>query len=160
VAVRRAVEGFLDFMGKMGLTLRGDPPRKIVVTGREWGAAIDDVALSIREIPRDEPEQLASVSAVMKNNGQKQIPLVVPGWMHFYQIEIEAPLTKYGRALLRPERQTENLEITLGPGDATETDLPVGSLYELRRPKEYKIRVSCKLPDGAVLHSNELLIRP
>ena len=55
-------------MGKMGLTLRGDPPRKIVVTGREWGAAVDGVAISIREIPRDEPEQLASVSAVMKNS--------------------------------------------------------------------------------------------
>ncbi|HWE50901.1 MAG TPA: hypothetical protein VG273_13995 [Bryobacteraceae bacterium] len=160
MAVKKAVGGFLDFMGKMGLTLRGDPPRKIEITGREWGPAVEGVALSIREIPREDPEELASVSAVMRNTGQKEIPLVVPGWMHFYQIEVEAPLTKYGRALLRPERQTEKIEITLGPGDATETDLPVGSLYELRRPKEYTVRVSCTLPDGSVLHSNELIIRP
>ena len=146
-------------MGRMGLTLRGDPPRKIDMTGRIWGAPVNGIALSIREIAREDPEQLASVSAVMKNSGEKQIPLVIPGWLHFFKIHIEAPATRYGRALLRPERQTERLEITLGPGDATETDLPVGSLYELRRGKEYKVRVSCLLPGDLVLESNELVIR-
>jgi hypothetical protein len=160
VAVRQAVEGFLDFMGRMGLTLRGDPPRKIDMTGRIWGQPVDGVALSIREIPKEDPEQLASVSAVMRNSGEKQIPLTIPGWLHFYKIDVAAQPTSYGRALLRPERQSERLAITLGPGDATETDLPVGSIFELRRGKEYKVRVSCQLPGDALLQSNEIVIRP
>lgn len=146
-------------MGRMGLTLRGDPPRKIDMTGREWGEPVHGLALSIREIPKEDPEQLASVSAVMRNSGEKEIPLVVPGWLYFYKIDVAAPLTKYGGALLKPERQTERIEIKLGPGDATETDLPVGSLYALSRGKEYKVRVSCQLPDNTVLHSNEIVLR-
>jgi hypothetical protein len=160
VAVRKVVGGILDFMGRMGLALRGDPPRKIDMTGRHWGQPVNGIALSIREIPREDPAQLASISTVMKNGAEKKLPLAIPGWLHFYTIEVAAPLSPYGRALLRPERQTERLEITLGPGDATETDLPLGSLYEIRRPKEYKVRVSCRLPDDTVLHSNEIEIRP
>ena len=147
-------------MGRMGLTLRGDPPRKIDMAGREWGPAVGGLALSIREIRKEDPAQLASISAVMKNSGAEEIPLVIPGWLHFYQINVEAQPTSYGRALLRPERKTERLDITLGAGDATETDLPVGSLYELRRGMGYKVRVSCQLPGGTVLQSNEIVIRP
>jgi hypothetical protein len=147
-------------MGRMGLTLRGDPPRKIDMTGREWGEQVNGIALSIREIPREDPEQLASVSAVLRNSGEKEIPLIVPGWLHFYKIDVAAPLTRYGSALLKPERQTERLEVKLGPGDATETDLPVGSLFTLSGGKGYKVRVSCQLPDGAMLNSNEITIRP
>jgi hypothetical protein len=158
VAVK-VIEGLLDFLGKMGLTLRGDPPRKIDVTHREWGEPADGVVLSIREIPRDEPEQLFSVSAVMKNSGQKQIPLEIPGWLYFYQIEIEATPTPYGRSLLRPKHHKEPLRISLGPGDATETDIPIGSIYELRPGNEYKLKVTCRLPEDILLTSNELTIR-
>jgi hypothetical protein len=146
-------------MARMGLALRGDPPRSIDVTHREWGEPVDGVALSIREIPREDPEQLVSVSAVMKNSGQKQIPLTIPGWLYFYQIEIDAPTTPYGRSLLNPKHRKEPLEILLGPGDATETDLPVGSIFELRPGKNYPMRVTSRLPDGALLRSNELSIR-
>jgi hypothetical protein len=51
------------------------------------------------------------------------------------------------------------MEVTLGPGDAIETDLPVATLYNMRAPGEYKIRVSCRLPDGTMLRSNEITIR-
>ena len=78
----------MDFLAKMGLTLRGDPPRAIDITNREWGPPVDGIALSIREIPRQDPKELPSVSAVMKNGGQKQIPLSIPGWLYFYQMEI------------------------------------------------------------------------
>ena len=147
-------------MGKMGLTLRGDPPRTIDVTNREWGEPVDGVVLSIRESLREDPEELVSVSAVMKNGGEKQIPLSVPGWLYFYQIEIDAPATPYGASLLRPKHRQEPLQINLGPGDATETDLPIGSIFSLQRRKEYKLRVSCRLPGDTVLRSNELTIRP
>jgi hypothetical protein len=152
--------GFIDFLAKMGLILRGDPPRSIDMTAREWGQPVGCVALSIREIKREDPEQLPSVSAVMKNSGHEKIPLTIPGWLNFYKMEVAAPLTAYGRALLAPGRRAEKIDITLGPGDATETDLPVGSVYEIRGPKEYKVRVSCQLQAGAILQSNEITIRP
>jgi len=148
----------MDFLAKMGLTLRGDPPRAIDITNREWGPPVDGIALSIREIARQDPEELPSVSAVMKNGGQKQIPLSIPGWLYFYNIEIEAPTTPYGGSLLRPKHQTEPLKLTLGPGDATETDLPIGSIFKLQTGRDYKLRVSCQLPGDIVLHSNELTI--
>jgi hypothetical protein len=151
---------FVDFLAKMGLILRGDPPRSIDVTGRLWGHPVGGLVLSVREIPRDEPDQLPSISVVMKNAGSAPVSLVVPGWLFFYTIEVEAPLAAYGKALLNPERKKERLAITLGPGDATETDLPAGSVYEMRAGAEYRVSVSCRLPDGSVLRSNEIPIRP
>jgi hypothetical protein len=150
---------FVDFLAKMGLILRGDPPRSIDMTGREWGHPVNGLALSIREIPRDEPDQLPSVSVVMKNEGSTPIPLVIPGWLFFYSIDIPAPLTPYGKALLNPQRKSDPSEICLGPGDATETDLPVGSVYTLRRQTGYKVSVSCQLPDGSALRSNQITLR-
>jgi len=147
-------------MAKMGLTVRGDPPRSIDITHREWGEPVDGVVLSIRGIPREDPEQLVSVSAVMKNGGGKEIPLTIPGWLYFFEMEIEAQATPYGRSLLRPKHKQEPLKILLGPGAATETDLPVGSIFDLRRGQDYKLRVSCRLPDDRVLRSNELSIKP
>ncbi len=146
-------------MGKMGLTLRGDPPRSIDVSNRKWGEPVDGVVLSIREITRVDPEELVSVSAVMKNEGQKHIPLSIPGWLYFYQMEIAAPTTSYGASLLRPKHRQAPLQIQLGPGDATETDLPIGSIFSLSTDREYKLRVSCELRDGLVLRSNELILR-
>jgi len=149
----------MDFLAKMGLTLRGDPPRAIDITNREWGPPVDGIVLSIREIPRQDPEELPGVSAVMKNGGEKRIPLSIPGWLYFYNIEIEAPQTPYGRSLLKPKHHQEPLHLTLGPGDATETDLPIGTIFELNKRQGYKLRVSCQLPGDIVLHSNELTIR-
>ncbi len=154
-----AVVRFIDFLGKMGLILRGDPPRTINMTDRVWGMAVQGFALSLREIPRDDAEQLASVSVVMKNNGNETQAFVIPGWMHFYAVQIVAAQTPYGRSLLRPERSKERLEISVGPGDATETDIPVGSFYELKAKTEYAVSVTCALPDGTGLRSNEIRLK-
>jgi hypothetical protein len=143
----------------MGLILRGDPPRSIDLDGRTWGEPVDGVALSIREIKREDPAELPAVSAVMRNSGARTFPLVIPGWVHFYRMEIDAPMTAYGRALTRPGKQGERVEISLGPGDATETDLPLGTVYELRKGTAYRVAVSCEFPGGAVLRSNEVVIR-
>jgi hypothetical protein len=152
--------GFLDFIAKMGLTLKGDPPRKIHVEGREWGEPVDGIALSIQEILNTDPEQLPAISVVMKNTGPKLLQLTIPGWMHFYEVETTAELSAFGRQLLKPETRREKVEIALGQGDATETDVPIGSLYDMRPKNEYAVRVSCTLPDGAVVRSNRIVIRP
>jgi len=34
--------------------------------------------------------------------------------------------------------------------------LPIGLLYEMRAPGTYRVGVSCHLPDGLTLRSNEI----
>lgn len=143
----------------MGLVLRDDPPKVIKVTGREWGEPIDGLALSVHEIPKEDPQQQTVLSVVIRNVGQERKTLIVPGWLFFYELELSTPLTAYGSQLLKPERKTERLEVTLAPGEARETDLPVGALYDMRAAGEYRVKVSCRLPDGAVLTSNEIVVR-
>jgi hypothetical protein len=149
---------FYNFLANMGLVLRDDPPKVIDMTGREWGAAVAELALSIRELKREDPRQVAGISVVMKNEGTRPRAFNVPPWIFFYEIE-GLELTPYGRQLMSPDRKGRNVEISLGPGDAIETDLPVATIYNLRAPGDYKVRVTCRLPDQTVLRSNEIPIR-
>ncbi len=142
----------------MGLIVRDDNPRVIDMTGREWGESAAGLALSIREMRQDDPRQLPVLSVVLRNAGLERRILPVPGWLFFYDIEVSAPPTAYGRELLKAERGREKIDVALGPGDATETDLPIGLLYEMRPPGAYRVRVSCHLPDGLTLHSNEIVV--
>ena len=139
----------------MGLVLRDDPPKVIDMAGREWGETMHGFALSIREIPKEDPRQQAVLSVVIRNGGPEPKTFIVPGWLFFYEVGIGAPLTAYGSQLLKPERKTERMEVTLAPGDARETDLPLGVLYDIGAG-DYQVRVSCRLPDGTVLTSNEI----
>ena len=152
----KILEAILKFLAKMGLTLRGDPPRTIDMTDRAWGPAINGFSLSVRAISQIDPDQIAAVSVVMKNSGNEKVPFTIPGWMAFYSVRIEAPLTAYGRSLLRPGQRRETLEIVLGPGDATATDIPVASIYNLNRRSIYSVSVTCTLPGGEELTSNEI----
>jgi hypothetical protein len=156
----RPVVRALDFLASMGLTVRGDPPRQIEVEGREWGEPAGGVSLSIREVPRTDADQLASLSVVMKNGGERVWPIQSPGWMCFYRVETDRPVTAFGQQLLMPQHQVEHVNISLGPGDATETDVPVAQIYDMRRGGAYPVRVACTLPDGAVVRSNQIVIRP
>ena len=149
---------FYNFLANMGLVIRDDPPKVIDMAGREWGEPVDGLALSIRELKREDPREVAGISVVLKNAGTHPKVLTVPPWIFFYEIE-GLDLTPYGRQLLKPDPNAKTIEVTLGPGDAIETDLPVATLYNMRAPGEYKIRVSCRLPDGAILRANEITIR-
>ncbi len=139
----------------MGLVIRDDPPKVIDLAGREWGEPVDGLALSIRALPKEDPRQPAVLSVVIRNAGPAPKSFTAPGWMFFYRAE-GLPLSAYGAQLLKPERRTEKIEVTLGPGEARETDLPVGALYEMRRAGDYPMRVSCELPDGQALRANLL----
>jgi len=142
----------------MGLVLRDDPPKVIDMTGREWGEVVDELALSIRELGRDDPGEVAGISVVMKNEGTETRAFPIPPWIFFYKIE-GLELTPYGRQLMSPDRKGKDVEVTLGPGAAIETDLPLGTIYNFSGAGNHKLQVSCELPGRAVLRSNELTIR-
>jgi hypothetical protein len=149
---------FYNFLANMGLVIRDDPPKVIDMTGREWGETVDGLALSIRELKREDPRQVAGISVVMKNVGPAPKPLTIPSWIRFYQVE-GLERSPYERQVMGSNRDLKNIEVALGPGDAIETDLPVGTLYNTRAPGTYTVRISCGLPDGAILRSNEIKIR-
>jgi hypothetical protein len=157
VAQNRFVR-FYNFLAKMGLVIRDDPPKVIDMTGRVWGEPVDGLALSIRELPREEPNRVAGISVVMKNTGAHPKTLSVPPWIFYYEIA-GLTLTPYGRQLMSADRKAEKSELTLGPGDAIETDLPIGTIFNMRTPGEYPVQVSCLLPDESTLRSNAIGIR-
>jgi hypothetical protein len=157
VAANRFIR-FYNFLAKMGLVLRDDPPKVIEMTGREWGEARGGLALSIRELPRDDSGQVAGISVVLKNEGTDTRSLIVPPWIFFYKVE-GLELTPYGRQLTIADRRKKNIEVTLDPGGAVETDLPVATIYNLSATGNHTLQVSCELPDHTVLRSNELTIR-
>lgn len=151
-------------MAGMGLIVRDDPPKVVDLTVREWGAAANGFVLSIRQTPNADPDAQEAISVVLRNVGDSARELTVPGGLFFYRLEIAAadgaPVSPspFGRELLKPERNTERVELRLGPGAVTETQIPVGSIFSLRKKGTYRVRASCALPDGTVLQSNEIVV--
>lgn len=149
---------FYTFLAKMGLVMLDDPPKVIDLTGREWGDAVDGLRLSIRELPREDSEHIAGVSVVMKNEGASAKALTVPAWIHYFEVA-GLELSPYGLQLMNPARTVRTSEVTLAPGDAIETDLPIARIYRIPAGGEYRIQISCRLPDQSVLRSNTIGIR-
>ena len=121
MAITGGLGRFYNFLANMGLVLRDDPPKVIDMTGRQWGQSVDGLALSVREIPQEDPAQQTVLSVVIRNEGPEPKTLIVPGWLFFYELQLDAPLTAYGSQLLKPERRTERMEVTLAAGQAKET---------------------------------------
>lgn len=149
---------FYNFLANLGLVLRDDPPKVIDMTGRIWGQPVDGLVLSIRELPREGEREVAGISVVMKNEGANVKTMRVPQSMFFYRIE-GLDLTPYGRQFMNSEEKNKTQDVKLAPGAATETDLPLGTIYNLKSAGLYTVRVSCDLPTGATLQSNEITIR-
>jgi hypothetical protein len=149
---------FYNFLANMGLVLRDDPPKVIDMTGREWGPGAGGLELSIRELAREAPRQMAGISVVMRNEGTSPRSLTVPPWIFFYKFE-GLELTPYGMRLMSPDRKGKNIAVTLAPGEAIETELPVATIYDLSTTGTHKLQVSCQLPDQTILRSNEITVQ-
>jgi hypothetical protein len=135
----------------MGLTVRDDPPRVIDPASRKWGDPVDGFALSIEQISE-------GLSVVLRNVGTSPQTLVIPGWLAFLKVGIDAPLTPFGRELLKPGRERERVTVKLGPGELTETQIPLGSLFVLEEKGTYRTRVSCQLQGGGTVLSNTVAL--
>ena len=158
VSIANGFRRVFNQLANMGLILRDDPPKVIDMTGREFGAAVNGLELSIREFPREDPHERPVLSVVMRNRERDKKVFVVPGWLFFYEVHVDAPLGGYGDQVLKPERKTERFEVTLAGDEAKEIDVPLGLLYDLRAGSDYRVRVSARLAEGAVLTSNEIVV--
>ena len=158
------IRGALDWFAKLGLTVRDDPPKTVNIAAREWGEPVGGFALSIQQIRKEDPEQLPAISAAIRNVSGEQRRFAIPGWLTFYSVEISGPQgervgpTAFGRELLRPERHHGRIVLDLAPGQAVETDVPIGSIFDMRATGEYRVRVSASLPEDGTALSNPIVI--
>jgi len=158
------VRGALDWFARLGLTVRDDAPKTVDIGGREWGEPIGGFALSIQQIRKEDPAQLPAISAAVRNVSSERTRFEIPGWLMFYSVQITGPdgqsagLTAFGRELLKPERHQHGIVVDLASGQAVETDIPMGSIYDMRAAGEYRVRISGKLPTGEVALSNEIAL--
>lgn len=160
-----AFRSFFDFLARMGLSVRDDPKRVIDVAARQWGPVVDGLALSIESVLlREDRSVMSNLSVVLRNAGDEPKSLVVPGWLFFFHVELTgpegqpAPMSPFGKELLKPSRRTERIEVTLAPGGITETQIPIGSIFDMRAQGEYRVAAWCELPGGAKLNSNTIVI--
>lgn len=159
------VRGTLDWFARLGLTVRDDAPKTVDIAGREWGEPAGGFALSIRQIRKEDPEQLPAVSAAVRNVSDERKRFEIPGWLVFYSVEITRPdgervgLTAFGRELLKPGRHQHRIVLDLAPGQAVETDIPIGSIYDMRAPGEYRVRVSAPFSEDDTAFSNPVVVR-
>jgi hypothetical protein len=101
---------------------------------------------------------------MLRNVSEAATQMTLPGGLFFYKLKIVgqdgAPISMspFGRELLKPERNTERIELRLAPGEVTETQIPVGNIFSLHRQGTHRAQASCQLPDGTELLSNEIAL--
>jgi hypothetical protein len=149
----------------MGLTMRDDPPKVVDVANREWGMPRAGFALSIQQVPREDPSALPALSVALRNVSAEPKRFTVPGWLFFYRIEITGldgtpvPMSPFGRQLLKPERNTERVDVSLAPGEATEAVIPIGSIFSMSAKGSYSVIAACEPPSGGGrLESNRITV--
>jgi hypothetical protein len=161
------LKGFVDFMAKMGLAVRDDPPKVIDFAARQWGPPANGWTLSVKAIPAAESGDSPSLSIVIRNVGPQTQTLTIAvskndrTWIHFYTVELQeangraVPLAAFGRTALDPARRAELFEAELAPGAWNETVLPLGSFFNVRgNNNNLRAAASATLSPGLALQSN------
>jgi hypothetical protein len=150
-------------MAKMGLTVRDDPRKVVDIAGRTWGQPVEGLALSVILKPREDTDELPTIVVAILNQTNEIRRFTIRGWLNFFQVSVNgadgaaAPLTPYGRELFKPERQAAPSEVVLAPGEATEADIPIGSIFHLRKG-QYCVQATSEAPAGGQIASNEIQI--
>jgi hypothetical protein len=152
-------------MARMGLAMRDDPPKTIDISSRPWGTSRDGFALSLDSAPlREDASVTSNLSVVLRNEAPTARTLSLPAWLFLYRVELTGPdgnpvpASAFGREMLNPERGKERFERTLPPEGVIEAQIPLGSLFDLRAPGEYRATVSCELPGIGELRSNPVTL--
>ena len=101
----------------------------------------------------DGPAALALIEAVRDRTAGLGLP-----WFP----TVPAALKPFGRALAQSNRHKESLKASLPPGGLNETEVPLGSLFDLKAGRRFTVRAFCEPascePNGTVLESNEIVI--
>lgn len=148
----------------MGLSVRDDPKKVVDVSGREWGEAVNGMALSVLLSERRHDDEPPSVSVAIHNRSAQVQPLMTRGWLDYFRVSVfnaqgsAVAMTSYGRERMKPERLPAPAAVTLAPGEAVEADIPIGLLFEMRRG-EFRVQATCEAPGGGTIASNQITVR-
>jgi hypothetical protein len=137
-----------DTLAEMGVWIRfhdkrTEPPSE---EGRTWGEVVDGFAISIAPV-HDE-----SVSVLIKNMSPEEKRVSIPTWLHYLEINITtvdgAPvaLKPYGKQFLEKPKTEKLLDRDFLPGKYMSIEIPIGALYDLKRPGAYSLSLSCPVP--------------
>jgi hypothetical protein len=157
------IRRFFDFLAKMGLSVKDDPPKVVDVSARAWGEIRDGLSISICPVGDRNPEALPDVSVVLRNVSSDSKRLSIPDWALFYRFEVsepdgtQVPTSPFGLALLS-EPRPKLKEVLLAPGEVVEAQIPIGSLFSMRGKRSYKVHASCQPDAEHPLTSNEIVI--
>ena len=161
------LKSVIDQLAKSGLIFRGDPPKVVDLTGREWGSEVGGFVLSVRQKAGGSGPQ-AVISVVLRNVGGEPRRLPVGEWLYFFDVRVtdeaggEVPQTAFGRQSGKQGRQGANAGVVIEPEGPVEIEWPVGLFYEVRAGKRCRVRVSCSIPVGTgqeTLFSNDCEVR-
>jgi hypothetical protein len=150
-------------MAKMGLAVRDDPKKVVDIAGRTWGEPVNGLALSVLLKTKEDPDELPAISVAIHNQAPEAKRLTIRGWLSFLRVSLVGPdgvaagLTSYGFESMKTERLPAPSDVVLTPGEATEADIPIGSIYEMRRGP-YHVQVTCESPGGGLITSNEIRV--
>lgn len=146
----------------MGLSVKDDPRKVVDIAGRKWGEPVNGLALSALLKPKEDPDELPSISVAIHNRGSQPRHLQMRGWLNFYDVSVlnsegaQAMLTSFGAELRKPERLPAPSEVILPAGEATEADIPIASIFAMPRGR-YRVRVSCSAPER--IDSNDVEVQ-
>jgi hypothetical protein len=151
-----------DTLADMGIWIRfhdkrTEPPSE---EGRDWGSAVDGLALSLARLNED------SVSVLIKNLSEIEKRATIPAWLGYLHIDLTGPdglpvpMKPYGKQLMESPQTSKTTERDFLPGKYLATDIPIGALYDLKAPGTYRVRVWCPVPGqpSHTLTSNEITI--
>jgi hypothetical protein len=140
-----------DTLADMGIWIRfhdkrTEPPSE---EGRTWGEAVDGFAISIAPAHDD------SVSVLIKNTSAEEKRVAIPAWLNYLQIDLTsvegAPvsLKPYGKQFLESTKTQKLLDREFAAGKYMSIEIPIGALYDLKRPGAYRLALSCPVPGQA-----------
>jgi len=148
----------------MGRSVRDDPKKAVYVAGREWGEPVKGLALSVLLKSRLHDDELPTICVAIHNRSAETQHLTTRGWLSYFHIAVTGPdgvavgMTPYGRELMKPERMPLASEVALTPGEAVEADIPIGSIFDMRRG-QFRVAASCDVPGGGTIRSNEIQVK-
>lgn len=153
-----------DTLANMGIWIRFRDPRSEppAETGRVWGPATEGFAMSIAENGEK------GLSVLIRNLENVEKRARIQPWLAYLNVSIlgpdgsQAPLRPFGRELLKAEERASPVERVFPPGHAVAAEIPIDALYDVSKPGEYRIVVSCPVPGAtrdAKLTSNELVLK-
>jgi hypothetical protein len=154
MSFRQSLENFLDALGLIGFTVRGDKRKDEwkKLDGRIWGPATAGFELSIQARPSAAKAGVPiHLALALRNTSDADVQTTIADWLAFYEVIATGPdgtrleITPYGQRILavHPDMRQNAM---FPAGNSIHNELPISDLYDMSRPGKYLVRAMCPVP--------------